>query len=543
MQGGRSSAWTKSFGLPALALAATLCFTAGTPVGAGAAAATSTDSAGWTVYHGDPAGSGVAAPVTSVDTSTPAWTSPSLDGQLYGEPLIFSGDVYVATENDTVYALSATNGAVIWSHHLASPVSASSLPCGDITPTVGITGTPVIDPSRDELFVVADELVDGSPAHVLVGLNVASGAIEMTQDVDPPGTDPANLLQRTGLTLDAGQVVFGMGGNFGDCASYRGRVIAVNEAGGTPTFFTVDAAAGDSQGAIWMGGAAPAVESDGNIWVSAGNGSVYSASEPYDDSDSALELSSSLRLLQYFAPTTWPQNNANDLDMSIAPALLSDGQVVLAGKSRIIYLLNGAHLGGIGGQETSLVSGCTDDIDGGSAVVGTTVYLPCLTGTIAVQITASPPALSVLWRADVGGGPPIVAAGLVWTIGQDGVLYGLDPTTGSVQQHASIGVLANHFPTPSVADGLLLAPSAEHVVAFTATAESSAPTTTGSTTSTTARSPVTSTSAPVHAASPTAAGKGSGISGGEVAGIVIGALAVAGGTGWLIWRRRRSSTT
>jgi hypothetical protein len=128
---------------------------------------------------------------------------------------------------------------------------------------------------------------------------------------------------------------------------------------------------------------------------------------------------------------------------------------------------------------------------------------------------------------------------LVWTIGQDGVLYGLDPTTGSVQQHASIGVLANHFPTPSVADGLLLAPSAEHVDAFTATAESSAPTTTG----TTARSPVTSTSAPVHAASPTAAGKGSGISGGEVAGIVIGALAVAGGTGWFIWRRRRSSTT
>ena len=237
MQGGRSCAWTKSLGRAAVALAATFCFTAGTATGAGAAASTSTGSAGWTVYHGDPAGSGVAAPVTSVDTSTPAWTSPSLDGQLYGEPLVFSGDVYVATENDTVYALSATNGAVIWSHHLASPVSASSLPCGDITPTVGITGTPVIDPSRDELFVVADELVDGSPTHVLVGLNVASGAIEMTQGVDPPGTDPADQLQRTGLTLDAGQVVFGMGGNFGDCASYRGRVVAVQPGRGDTDVF------------------------------------------------------------------------------------------------------------------------------------------------------------------------------------------------------------------------------------------------------------------------------------------------------------------
>ena len=120
-------------------------------------------------------------------------------------------------------------GAVAWSAHLGSPVPSGSLPCGDITPTVGITGTPVIDPSRDEIFVVADELVSGSPEHRLVGLSAAPGRVEMTQDVDPPGADPAALLQRTGLTLDAGQVVFGMGGNDGDCASYRGRVVAVPE--------------------------------------------------------------------------------------------------------------------------------------------------------------------------------------------------------------------------------------------------------------------------------------------------------------------------
>ncbi len=45
----------------------------------------------WTVYHGDPAGSGVAASVASVDLSSPAWTSPALDGQLYGEPLVSGG--------------------------------------------------------------------------------------------------------------------------------------------------------------------------------------------------------------------------------------------------------------------------------------------------------------------------------------------------------------------------------------------------------------------------------------------------------------------
>ena len=125
--------------------------------------------------------------------------------------------------------------------------------------------------------MVADEEVGGKPAHTLVGLSTDSGKIELSQDVDPPGADTAALLQRTGLTLDAGQVVFGFGGNYGDCASYRGRVVAVPEAGGRPKYFTVDAAPGESQGAVWMGGAAPVVDGSGHIWVRTGNGSVYSA--------------------------------------------------------------------------------------------------------------------------------------------------------------------------------------------------------------------------------------------------------------------------
>jgi outer membrane protein assembly factor BamB len=264
--------------------------------------------------------------------------------------------------------------------------------------------------------------------------------------------------------------VFGFGGNEGDCASYRGRVVAVPETGGTPRYFTVDAAPGESQGAVWMGGAAPVVDGDGHIWVSTGNGSVDSAAHAYDDSDAVLELSASLRLVQFFAPSTWATDNSQDLDMSTAPVLVPDGQVLLAGKSRIVYLLDGAHLGGIGRQEATLESACGDDIDGGAAVVGTTVYLPCLAGITAVRATSSPPALHLLWSSRIGGGPPIVAAGLVWTIGQDGVLYGLDPATGQVRQQVTIGVPANHFPTPSVGDGLLLAACADNVVAFAAPA-------------------------------------------------------------------------
>ena len=487
----------------------------------------------WTVYHQDVAGSGVAASVAGVDTGRRAWTSPILDGKLYGEPLVSGDLVYVATENNTVYALSTSTGSVAWSTHVGPPVPSSSLPCGDITPDVGITGTPVIDPARSEVFVVADELVDGAPEHRLVGLDTTTGHVELTQGVDPKGSTPSALLQRTGLTLDAGRVVFGFGGNYGDCSTYRGWVVAAAETGGAPLDFAVDSARDESQGAIWMGGGAPVVDGAGDIWVGVGNGSVTSTSHPFDNSDSVLELSPTLALLQYFAPRSWPSDNAHDLDLSTVPALLSDGQVVEAGKSRLAYLLDGSHLGGIGGEEASLGTGCQDDIDGGVAVVGTTVYLPCLTGIIAVRATSSPNGLRVLWNATAGGGPPIVAAGLVWSIGQDGTLFGLSPTTGAVRQSVTVGVAANHFPTPSVGDGLLLAPTADSVVAFSASSVSTNPTST-TTTATTA------TTSPLTLGSESGSASGGGLSSGTVATIVIaGVLAAAIVGAWIIGRRRR----
>ncbi len=502
---------------------------AGTGAGAPAVetgTASPADALSWTVYHHDPQGSGVVTGVTSVDTASPAWTSAALDGSLYGEPLESSGRVLVATENNTVTALSSATGAVDWSTHLAAPVPSSSLPCGDIAPTVGITGTPVIDPVRGEIFVVADEEVDGRPAHTMVGLNTSTGVVEMTEDVDPPGSDTAALLQRTGLTLDSGRVVFGFGGNYGDCSNYRGWVVGVPEGGGTPVDFAVDSGSGESQGAVWMGGAAPAVDSGGGVWVGVGNGSVTTDHHAYDDSDSVLELSPSLQLEQYFAPSSWPSDNAHDLDLSMEPVLLADGQVLIAGKARIAYLLDGSHLGGIGGEQASLGSVCSDDVDGGSATVGATVFLPCLSGIVAVNVGATPPGLGLVWSSGRGGGPPIVAAGLVWTIGQDGTLYGLDPATGSVRQQAAIGAPANHFPTPSVGDGLLVAPSADRVVAF-----ATAPTAT--------RPPsVTTTTTAISAAPRAATGTEGALPAGAVAGIVIGALAVVAGAVWLVWRRR-----
>jgi outer membrane protein assembly factor BamB len=406
----------------------------------------------WTVYHANPEGTGQST-ARAVATQRPKWTSRTLDGLLYGEPLEWSGRVFVATENNTVYALSSTNGSVVWARHVGPAVSSSSLPCGNISPLVGITSTPVIDRARNEIFIVAEESLGALAVHVLVGLNAATGSVMLTKRIDPASSESPALLQRSGLTLDRGRVIVAFGGLYGDCGHYHGTVEAVPESGGISSFYTVAARNGQSQGAVWMGGAAPIVDAKGDIWVGVGNGSSTSSTGPYDFSDSLLDLSANLHLRQYFAPNSWAQNNASDLDMSMAPTLLANGQVVVSGKTRIIYLLNGAHLGGIGHEESSLAS-------------GTVVFLPCLSGPIAVRVSASPPALHVLWASSAGGGPPIVTAGEVWTIGTDGVLYGLNQLTGEVRQRATIGVTANHFPTPSVGGGLLLVATSTHVVAF-----------------------------------------------------------------------------
>ena len=105
----------------------------------------------WTTYRHDAARSGIDPDSTSPVTPSGAWQTPALDGEVYGQPLVYGPYVYVATENDSVYKLDAASGAVVWSKHLATPERSSLAPCGDISPSIGITSTPVIDPATDRI--------------------------------------------------------------------------------------------------------------------------------------------------------------------------------------------------------------------------------------------------------------------------------------------------------------------------------------------------------------------------------------------------------
>jgi outer membrane protein assembly factor BamB len=208
----------------------------------------------WTSYDHDGGRSATDPDSGAPVGPTAAWGPVSVDGDMYAQPLVSGSEVVVATENDSVYALNAATGAVLWQRSLGTPVPSGDLPCGDIAPTVGITSTPAIDPSTGRIYAVADVLSGSAVNHELFALDTATGAIVagFPVAVDPPGSDHTALLQRASLALDAGRVIIPYGGNSGDCSTYHGWLVSVAQDGsGTPTTFEVNAAAGEHGGAIW----------------------------------------------------------------------------------------------------------------------------------------------------------------------------------------------------------------------------------------------------------------------------------------------------
>ncbi|HXW81012.1 MAG TPA: PQQ-binding-like beta-propeller repeat protein, partial [Acidimicrobiales bacterium] len=432
--------------------------------------------ANWTAYHGNAEATGVQAAQIKLLPSRRAWTSPNLDGQLYGEPLVADGRIVAATENDSVYAMAARSGHILWSRHLATAVPSHYLPCGDISPEVGITGTPVIDLTRQEIFVDADTLISGPPAssgvealHRLFGLNLITGKVELDEPAMPDtGEDQLAQLQRPGLALDAGSVVIAYGQNFGDCPGpngpAHGYVVAIPETGGPLHYFQIGS--GQDRGAVWMGGSSPVVDPHGNVYVASADGYDLGAGQPYDDSDAVLELSPTMHLESVFYPKDWQTLSADDLDLGTGDPQLVDGFVFQVGKTDIAYLLRQGHLGGEEGEVASLPL-CSGNPDGGRAVEGSVVYVPCPNGVTAVKVSTKAPYLKQLWTdSDGAAGGPIIADGLVWTIGSDDAVHGLNPANGDQVVSIPFGGYANHFPTPSVGDGLLLLPGTDQVFAF-----------------------------------------------------------------------------
>ena len=413
-----------------------------------------TSPADWPVYHQNNAHTGDDPSFPAFTGSmTKSWSTP-LDGAVYAEPLVVNGKVIAATEGDSVYSLDPVTGVVAWHRNLGTPVPLSTLPCGNIDP-LGITGTPAYDSATGSLFVVAE--VTG-PQHVLSALNPATGAVLWSRVVDVAGHDPRNHQQRPSLAVANGYVYIGFGGLDGDCAQYVGYVAGVPTSGSGPTIsYSVPTS---REGAIWAAGG-PVVDGSGNIYVSVGNGA---STTTFDGSDSVLELSPSLQLLNYFAPSGWAADNAGDADLgSLAPVLVPGGWVFIAGKSGTGYVLHQGALGGIGGQVDS--AGVCSGF-GGAAISGSTVYVPCF-GSLRQVTVGSGGSLTAGWQTSAAGGSPVVGGGAVWSVNiSTGRLVALNPATGATLGSISVGSVA-HFISPTLWSNEVLVGTLAGVTAVT----------------------------------------------------------------------------
>jgi major membrane immunogen (membrane-anchored lipoprotein) len=290
-----------------------------------------------------------------------------VDGYVYGEPLLMSNVtingakhnvVYVATENDSVYALDGDNfGAPLWKTSLLKQ-GETPVTTGVIQPVQGVTSTPVIDPSTNTLYVVSVQQSGGNSFFRLSALDITTGAQKFGGPVTIQASVPGNnsdsvngvdylttaCIQRAALLLANGNVYMGFGGcHSGWLLAYKASNLSqVGVWNASPNLNGEGAYA--SAGGVWMGSAGPVADSSGNIYVTTGNG-------PWDGStafgDSVLKFSPTLKLEDYFTPYDYQFMNCSDADLAAGGLLLIPGtsELVAGGKTGKLYMVNSGNLG------------------------------------------------------------------------------------------------------------------------------------------------------------------------------------------------------
>jgi len=383
-----------------------------------------------TQYHNDPflSGSNLNETVLTQADVNPTdfgqlFTQP-VDGYVYAEPLympdltingVVHNVVFVATENDTVYAFDANSklgadSAPLWVHSFIdpadgiTPVPQADVISHDIYPVIGITGTPVIDPSTDTLYVVTNTkvILNGDTSHpnyvqTLHALNVTTGDetipggyvigttvynpdgshVNTTAiQVDGTGDDSVNGVvtfnaltenQRPALQLDGNWILVGWASH-GDNTPYHGWLVAFDKTTLQPdAWFNVDP--NGTEAGIWQSGDPPAYDpATGAIYFATGNGTFdeYGSSPNNDYGESVIRLNptpvgNQFVVQDFFTPYEFQTLNDNDADLGSGGTMLLPDFVgsaahqqlmVETGKSGKIYLIDRNDMGEIANPGT-----------------------------------------------------------------------------------------------------------------------------------------------------------------------------------------------
>jgi hypothetical protein len=471
-----------------------------------------------------------------------------VDGRVDAQPLFLSRvaipgmgthDVlYVVTEHDSVYALDAASGGVLWHASMlgSGETTSDTRGCSQVTPEIGITSTPVIDRSRGAngtIYVVAmskngsgvyfqrlHALDVATGAELLGGPRTIQGMFPATGPLSSGGFvtfDAKQYEERSALLLLNGQIIMAWTSHC-DIDPYTGWIMAYN-ASTLAQSGVLDVTPNGSRGGFWMAGAGPAADAVGNVYLLDGNGTFdttldgngFPSQGNFGNAFLKISTSSGLKVADYFATFDTVAKSNGDTDLGSGGTLvlpdLIDGAgrtrhlAVGAGKDAHIYVVDRDSMGKWNSSSNNQIY---QDLSGslGNSVFSMPAYFnntlyygavgSALKAFSIVNAQLSPTAVSASARTFPypGTTPGVSAAGsanaIVWAVenANPAVLHAYDARDLSRELYNSSQAPAgrdafgngNKFITPTIVNGHVYVGTASGVAQFGAPNTPSAPT-------------------------------------------------------------------
>jgi hypothetical protein len=460
----------------------------------------------------------------------------TVDGLVDGQPLYLSqvtiggqmkNVLYVATEHGSVYAfdadtISGTTSAFLWKTSTlgTGETTSDNRGCSQVSPEIGITSTPVIDRSRNAIYVMAMSKNSSGTyfqrIHALdltTGQELFGGPKNITATF--PGTgdnssggnvifDPKQYKERPGL-LQINGTIYTTWSSHCDARPYTSWVMAFS-ADTLAQTSVLNLVPNGNEGGIWMAGTAPAADTSGNLFFIIGNGtfdttlnaSGFPANGDCGNCFVKLSSSGGLKLADYFTPhNTVAESNA-DTDFGSGGGILlldvtdSGGNTrhlsVGSGKDSIIYVVDRDSMGKFNANTDQIYQEISGQLGGGvysmPAFFSNTVYYGAVGDALkafpvtTARLAAAPSSQSTHHFGYPGTTPSVSANGtanaIVWAIENSGaILFAYDATNLTTEFYDSNQAAnnrdhfsGNKFITPLVANGRVYVGTPNSVAVF-----------------------------------------------------------------------------
>lgn len=460
----------------------------------------------------------------------------TVDGKVDAQPLYLSqvaingqmkNVLYVATEHGSVYAFDADsiNGSTstfLWkSSTLGSGETTSDArSCSQVSPEIGITATPVIDRTRNAIYVVAmSKNASGSYFQRLHALNLSTGTelFGGPQNITAtyPGTgdnssggnvifDPKQYKERPGL-LQINGTIYTTWSSHCDIRPYTSWVMAFS-ADTLAQTSVLNLTPNGNDGGIWMSGAGPAADTSGNLFFIIGNGTfdttLTAGGFPVngDCGNCFVKLSTSggLKLADYFTPQNTVAESNADQDFGSGGGMVlvdvkdSSGTTrhlsVGAGKDAIIYVADRDNMGKFNPNTDQIYQEISGQLGGGvfamPAFFNNTIYYGAVGDALkafpvtSARLAAAPSSQTTHQFAFPGTTPSVsangTANGIVWAIENSGaILFAYDAANLTTELYDSNQAAnnrdhfsGNKFITPVVVNGRVYVGTPTSVAVF-----------------------------------------------------------------------------